>query len=128
MAVRIGFELRSEKRPLLEALAFLVKLNRAELQRYKLPWLYKSGVRYRREPKIPGRAEDWQTITQLIQSGYADCEDLAAARAAELQIKKGIKAIPWLKKKGKVWHVMVRYPDGKLEDPSRILGMHAGAY
>lgn len=128
MPVRIGFQLRSEKREILEALNLLLKLNRGELKRYKLPWLYKSGVRYRREPKIPGRVENWQTFTQLIQSGEADCEDLAAARAAELQVKKGIKAIPWLTKKGKVWHVMVRYPDGRLEDPSRILGMRAGAY
>lgn len=128
MPVRIGFELPSKKKPILEALNLLVKLNRDELQRYKLPWLYRSGVRYRREPKIPGRVENWQTISQLIRSGEADCEDLAAARSAELQVKKGIKAIPWLKKKGKVWHVLVRYPDGRLEDPSRVLGMRAGAY
>lgn len=63
-----------------------------------------------------------------MRDGYGDCEDLAAARVAELRVKAGIKAVPWLKKKGKIWHVLVRYPDGTLEDPSRKLGMGAGAY
>lgn len=128
MPIRVGFEIPSKRQPILKLLNTLVNLNQAELRTYKLPWLYKSGVRYRREPKIPGRTEKWKTFSQIVRDGYADCEDLAAARVSELRVKAGIKAIPWLKKKGKVWHVVVRYPDGTLEDPSRKLGMRAGAY
>lgn len=128
MSVRIGFEVPSKRQPLIKLLNVLVNLNQSELRTYKLPWLYKSGVRYRREPKVPGRTEDWKTISQIMRDGHGDCEDLAAARVAELRVKAGIKAVPWLKKKGKIWHVLVRYPDGTLEDPSRKLGMGAGAY
>jgi hypothetical protein len=124
VTILVGFEVPSRRQPLLKLLAALVALDRQEIRMYRnIPWLYKSGVRYKREPKIPGRTEQWQTITQLIRSGSGDCEDLAAARSAEIQERKGIKAIPWLLKKGNVWHVVVRYPDGTLEDPSARLGM-----
>jgi hypothetical protein len=105
-----------------------------------LPPLYQSGVRYREEE--PGH-EDWLDTPAVLRQGYADCEDLAAWRAAELRadgfdvepvikwqwipremmIRQGYPADK-LPSRG-VWlvHCCVRYPDGSIEDPSKILGM-----
>lgn len=122
MTIRVGFEIRPSRERLLIILDALVKLNLLEMSKHRYPPLYKSGVVYRREPRDYGRFERWQTIEDLIEKGYGDCEDLASARTAELRLK-GIRARPWLKKRNTTWHVVVRYPDGRIEDPSRILGM-----
>ncbi len=105
-----------------------------------IPPLYASGVYYAEEP--PGR-EDWLDCLAVLRQGFADCEDLAAYRAAELRVH-GIAAeavLKWqwiprdimiaqgypadkLPSRG-VWlvHCLVRFPDGSIEDPSKILGM-----
>lgn len=105
-----------------------------------IPPLYVSGVVYREE--APGH-EDWLDAPAVLRQGYADCEDLAAYRTAELRvagfdvepvikwqwvprelmIKQGYPAAD-IPGKG-VWlvHCCVRWPDGRIEDPSRILGM-----
>lgn len=82
------------------------------------PPLYESGVRYRREE--PGR-EDWLTADAILAQGYADCEDLAGYRAAELR-REGIPARVLVRptRRGS-YHAVVVYPDGDIEDPSRIL-------
>lgn len=82
-------------------------------------------VRYMEEP--PGQ-EDWQDIPTFLCMGIGDCEDAACWRAAELQVKHGIAARPIFKEQqkpdgGMLYHILVRYPDGRIEDPSRILGM-----
>jgi hypothetical protein len=105
-----------------------------------LPPLYAAGVVY--EEEAPGR-EDWLDAPAVLRAGAADCEDLAAWRTAELRVA-GYDAEPvikwqWLprdvmirqgypaaKLPGKgVWlvHCCVRWPDGTIEDPSKILGM-----
>ena len=123
--IKVGFSLRrvSAKR-LRIMLDALVRLNLDEMQDRRFRPLYTSGVRYKREPKEPGRTEHWQTITELYQARFGDCEDLASARVAELRMQ-GIRAVPWLLKRpsSTTWHVVVRYPNGKIEDPSRLLGM-----
>lgn len=105
-----------------------------------LPPLYASGVVYREE--APGH-EDWPDVPKVIAAGWGDCEDLAAWRAAELRVA-GIECEPVIKwqwvpremmiaqgypasklpDRG-VWmvHCCVRFPDGHVEDPSKILGM-----
>lgn len=105
-----------------------------------IPPLYMSGVVYREE--APGH-EDWLDAPAVLKQGYADCEDLAAWRAAELQvaghdvepvikwqwidrdvmIRQGYPAAK-LPQRG-VWlvHCCVRWADGTIEDPSKILGM-----
>jgi hypothetical protein len=105
-----------------------------------IPQLYASGVYYAEE--APGR-EDWLDAPAVLRQGFADCEDLAAYRAAELRVA-GFDVEPVIKwqwiprelmirqgypadklpSKG-VWlvHCCVRWPDGRIEDPSRILGM-----
>lgn len=89
------------------------------------PSIYQSGVRYMEEP--PGQ-EDWQDIPTCIKMGIADCEDLACWRAAELIVRHRIpakavwRAFP--RQDGStLFHILVQYPNGRLEDPSRILGM-----
>lgn len=82
--------------------------------------LYKSGVRYAREPL---GAEVWQTGLETLQLGYGDCEDLCAWRCAELRVA-GEDATPYVKDvRPGLRHVLVRRANGKLECPSRALGM-----
>jgi len=90
------------------------------------PDLYKSGIRYEEEPL---GQEDWQDTGTCLKLGFGDCEDLACMRAAELNVRHGIAAKPtfiWKRRPngGYLYHIQVMYPDGRVEDPSRALGMH----
>lgn len=123
--IRIGFSVEAKREPLLRLLSALVSLDQAEIRTRRLPRLYAAGVRYQREQRRLGQPEDWKTFTALLRDGFGDCEDLASARVAELREIDKIRAIPWLLKKpgSRTWHVVVRYPDGTIEDPSKALGM-----
>lgn len=82
--------------------------------------LYKSGVRYAREPL---GSEVWQTGLETLQLGHGDCEDLVAWRCAELRVN-GEEATPYVKDvRPGLRHCLVKRADGSLEDPSRALGM-----
>jgi len=105
----------------------------------KTPDLYQAGVSYKPERrrevagKVTEYGEEWQTIPWVIYRGYGDCEDLGAWRAAELRVKYGVKANPYIKIKRMpdgYWraHVVVWWPGGKLEDPSAKLGMYTFTY
>lgn len=92
----------------------------------RTPLLYQSGVRYSQEC----RDEQWQDIPVTLKRGYADCEDLATYRVAELRVRFGERrAKVFLKhhysplRDHYTYHVMVRRANGKIEDPSRRLGM-----
>jgi hypothetical protein len=90
--------------------------------------IYDRGVRYKREERDPEtgvRREDWLTYPEIIGNRGGDCEDLAAARVAELR-EQGVNARPWLSRHGRTWHVRVMLPNGQLEDPSARLGMRGG--
>lgn len=91
------------------------------------PGIYASGVRYKREPD---GVEIWQSIPALLSSRFGDCEDLACWRTAELRIR-GIAAQPafYFRRIGEtlLYHIVVRLPDGQIEDPSAKLGMGASA-
>lgn len=84
--------------------------------------LYKARVRYKREDGT----EVWKSIPAIIKDGHGDCEDLASWRVAELRVK-GIAADTGIlhQRKGNfsLYHIIVVYPDGKVEDPSKKLGM-----
>lgn len=105
-----------------------------------IPPLYESGVRYKADP--PGR-EDWKDCRAVLRDKHGDCDRLVAWRVGELRAV-GIAAEPVLKwqwvprdimleigypkryvPKSGVWlvHCLVRWPDGSIEDPSKILGM-----
>ena len=108
---------------LLEA---LTSVNVAWLREHLAsPRLYESGVRYEEEP--PGR-DEWQDIPETLARRVGDCEDLGCWRLAELRVRTREQATPFIKRSvvapaRTVYHVAVRRADGRLEDPSRTLGM-----
>lgn len=129
-----GYSNRQLKRfyPVVLCLETLTKINVWHLRRFAAEGktvapLYESGVFYQSEP--PGE-EEWLDIPSLYKQGFGDCEDLACARVAELQVS-GIPAVPAIRHKrvstprGPVTliHVLVLWPDGHVEDPSKMLGM-----
>ena len=129
--VNVTFRVPARQQELLVMLEALVQLNRLQLRRSRgLPGLYRSGVRYKREERDPRtglRKENWRTIAEVLEARGGDCEDLAAYEVAEAR-EKGINARPWLKRVSpRMFHVMVRYPDGRLVDPSKRLGMRGSA-
>lgn len=130
-----GYSNRQYKRfmPLIKCLETLVNVNLWQLARFTkegktVAPLYQSGVYYQAEP--PGE-EEWLDIPSLYKQGFGDCEDLACARAAELRFA-GIGAVPCIRHKKMasgltLVHVLVLWPDGTIEDPSKNLGMK-GSY
>jgi len=119
--MKVSFNIPASTATLSAALEGLVATNVVLLRRNRnAPALYESGVRYRKER--PGR-EKWLTIPQTLRAGFGDCEDLAAWRAAELQML-GIPARAVVIRTGaKMFHAVVRLPGGRIEDPSVKLGM-----
>lgn len=132
--------------PLMFALEALVMINVHHLERAieegrPLPRLYDSGIRYKEEP--PGQ-EDWLDFPTLLQERVGDCEDLACALTAERRVYDGIPSAPairwkfltadYLRRAGYprksipkdgifLVHVLSQLPDGRIEDPSKVLGM-----
>lgn len=96
-------------------------------RRGRVPPLYRSGVRYRREP-WQGILEEFASIPVVLARGWGDCDDLACWRAAELSAT-GVPAVPVVRETpqsrpgARAWHVTVQRQDGATEDPSAILGM-----
>jgi hypothetical protein len=103
----------------------LTALNRLILQAgpqiagKPFPPLYASGVRYQRQPG----PERFLPIPLVMRRKHGDCDQLACWRAAELQ-EQGIKAraVPRFVAP-RTMHVIVVWPDGSEEDPSKRLGM-----
>jgi hypothetical protein len=121
---QVGQERHDSQKALLYILEALTRINQLHMQqRPHLPDLYDAGVIYQREDQT----EDWKDIIQCLRDRHGDCEDLSAWRSAELRSRHGIPAKCFLTWRmiGSVYlyHVQVEYPDGKIEDPSRLLGM-----
>ena len=86
------------------------------------PRIYSGAVRYAVEP--PHVRETFATAPAALVQGWGDCDDLAPWRSAELVARDGVAARPLVREvRPGLWHVVVRHPDGRLEDPSRLLGM-----
>lgn len=119
--MQISLNIPANRAALTAALSGLVAVNRVYLSEHpRTPPLYRAGVRYVAELK---KREKWLTIPQVIAAGKGDCEDLACWRAAELQAL-GIGAKAEVIRSGpKLFHAIVRLPDGSVEDPSVKLGM-----
>lgn len=112
----------------------VVAVNRLLIRKGKLPLLYRSNVLYQREPKGEETFVDGSTV---YERGHGDCAHLAAWRVAELQesLREAIasgKVSPdapqprlrlYMRPKHRTVHVQVRHSDGRIEDPSRLLGM-----
>jgi hypothetical protein len=88
-----------------------------------VPPLYQSGVRYRREKR-----EVWKRPTHALRDGSLDCEDAATWRVGELFASRADPgAAPLLLRTGpRTLHVVVQRGDGRVEDPSAVLGMLKG--
>ncbi len=112
-----------------DALGALVSANVAWLAAHpETPGLFLAGVRYARECR---GYEMWRTIPALLEAGTGDCEDLAAARVAELcadgrTARLRLVASAQTDTARLSYHVTVWTPEGE-EDPSAILGMNDGA-
>lgn len=109
--------------PLLDA---LTRVNLSWLRGHPAaPSIYDVGVRYVAEPV---GTEQWRALPTVLSELVGDCEDLACARAAELRAR-GVDAVAWpilTSPPGSplnVWHIVVKLPDGSMEDPSVRLGM-----
>jgi len=114
----------AQLRILLDALMAVDMISLKGRER-EIPPLYESGIYYEEEP--PGQ-EDWQDLLTCMKLKASDCEDLACFRAAELRVRHGVMARPTFVPRvrpngGNLYHVQVQYPDGRIEDPSRVLGM-----
>jgi len=112
------------RRSILQFMEAMIIHNRDWLRLHpETPRLYESGVVYRPEEDT----EDWQDIQTTMELGYADCEDLSTWRIAELNQKYNVKAYPYITwrqtETGMIYHALVRWPTGHIEDPSRALGM-----
>lgn len=114
-------DFQRSRKALLHLMEALININLRYLRdnSKKLPTLYGSGVLYKKEPKT----EIWKDIPTILADGFGDCEDLACWRAAELRLV-GIKAGPYVKWRKKKHHALVLLPNGKVEDPSKALGMN----
>lgn len=118
-----------------EALEGLVRVNtRLLLAAMRagrpVPPLYTLGIRYKLEP----HREWWQTVADNLVEKTGDCEDLASHRAAEHRVAGMLAGIPYparavcVRTGQRTYHAIVRHPDGRIEDPSRVLGMKAPRY
>jgi len=82
--------------------------------------LYRAGVVYDRRDAD----ERWQLPAETAARGRGDCEDLASWRVAELRRAGERDARVIVKRTSPtVLHAMVRRANGRIEDPSRRLGM-----
>lgn len=131
-ASRLGLE--RYLRVLTSALETLAAAGAAELARYpEIPMLYESGCRYRREDRdrSGARLEDWRSPLAVCEAGAGDCEDLAAYRVAELRERLGepgahFDVLSQEPREGRnhwLFHIRLRRANGRLEDPSKHLGM-----
>lgn len=107
------------------ALAGLVSLNEQILRAADdagrpLPFIYESGVRYKREAR-----DVWRHALDIVNTGNADCEDLASWRVAELHLTgEDPNAHVYVYRSGpKSYHAVVGRGNGTIEDPSYLLGM-----
>ncbi len=125
----------------------VILANRLLIRSGVIPALYNSGVRYRPEPWGPG-VEEFADALTVLRRGWGDCDDLSPWRTAELQEQGDAKAdskISWKtrckncgakvnnkdapcprcgsRRFNRVFHVVTRRGDGRVEDPSQYLGM-----
>jgi hypothetical protein len=105
------------------AIEGLTRLDERILAGADFPPLYEAGVVYKREAR-----DVWRHADDVRKSGWGDCEDLAAWRAAELRVSgEDPKAHVAVYQSGpRRFHAIVARGDGSTEDPSRRLGMKPG--
>lgn len=109
------------------ALDCTTAINVHQIRRHRLPRLYASGVYYASEvclaKHIRETCERFLTARKLLAEGKGDCDDLAPYLAAERRVYDGdTTARAYAQRSPAGYHCLVRSA-GKIEDPSRVLGM-----
>jgi hypothetical protein len=121
----IAFDVPETSIPFLQVLLDLMTaIDRHQIATLRLPLLYDAGIGY--QPG-PFGAEFWNSAAIALRCGSGDCKDFAAWRAAELQLAgEAACAVPLrvpTRRPGALYHVLVKRPGGRFEDPSARLGM-----
>lgn len=126
--VRVWWSTAAHLRRILhEATRWAVQELRAE----PLPPLYRTAVRWRREPMCQARGESLHRCEEFVlphevlARGWGDCDDLAIWRAGELWLGAERARADVIPSPGIGMHAIVRRSNGRVEDPSRVLGMGA---
>lgn len=127
MRTVIDIPAASSPRYVAHALEGLARVAAEEIAENSLPPLYRSGIRYEREPR---GSEEWLTPLQMLERGVSDCEDIAAYRVGELRASGADPgAVVTIVRTGpRTLHAVVRRSDGSIEDPSRVLGMTSASH
>jgi len=113
---------------LAEAKAFLnggvVGVDRLQLREGAEPvsrGLLDGRLRYiERDPQ-----EKWMSVKEIWLAGGGDCEDLASAIAAELQLSGQKAGVDIIRQSGRVAHAITSLGRGRSIDPSVIGGMRS---
>ena len=124
--LRVEFRVPIEDHGTLDAcLEALVRQNiwqakRIEAAGHRVPLLYQTHVVYRRDPP---RKEWFRSLARCLRTGWGDCDDLAAWRAAEIR-RGGGRA--WARvrrtRNATLLHAVVVDKLGNIiEDPSEVL-------
>lgn len=105
----------------------IIAVNRLIIRNQPMPWLYKSGIKFRAENETQGY-DYVPNFLEMLALGYGDCAPLVAARVAELRERLGEDAtvkVYWRTNRPNVlpFHAQVRRKNGSVEDPARRLGM-----
>lgn len=88
---------------------------------WRLPPLYQSGIRFRPEPDHGSGNEDFALPNVCFKRKWGDCDDLVIYRIWELRCHGELATCQAIWQDSAV-HVLVRRANGKLEDPSILLG------
>jgi len=109
-----------------------VLIRQAEKAGKPFPSLITSDVRWKAEP-WKGKVEEFADIKRIFERGWGDCDDFIGAYCAqriERALKQGRRErwtpkVYWRKQPhgGYLYHAQIRCPDGRVIDPSRLLGM-----
>lgn len=89
-----------------------------------LPPLYASGVKWEVRRGDPSETK-WRTPQEIVTSGWGDCQELSAYRAAELRVT-GVDPAAHVRvypTERNTYHAVVARGNGLVEDPSVVLGM-----
>lgn len=133
------------------ALSLATRVALRELREFpSIPKIYDSGIYWERDwskkacpaPDVDGACERFLSPKQLLKEGKGDCDDVVPWRTAEIiyTIEKALqrKGMSRAKARRKAWgaaeaysipspgigyHILLRRADGKIEDPSKRLGM-----
>jgi hypothetical protein len=104
----------------------LAAIDEVILRHYMIPSIYQVAPRYHIPIAVERgiRKERWKDIAAVLQDGWGDCKDFTAWRLAELWRENiDAKAESILYRDMMVFHTYVRYPDGRIEDVAKRLGM-----